>query len=98
MQRSYPHAGPIDRGEPQQKKACRSRGNLPLEWLLAEHRPDEISPLLEVGGSTHIRGVTKSWTHRSRFAPLRERDICGIHGIPLVSPGTDIYAEIGAGP
>lgn len=66
-----------------------------LDRLLSEYRPDDLSPLLNVGSSTrHFRETEQPWTERLLFAPLRRRGITLIHLDAREGDGIDIRADI----
>jgi len=67
-------------------------------WLrrqLSERRPEELSPLLNVGSSTRaFREKDQPWIERELFAPLRARGVKTIHLDLREGDGIDIRADI----
>src|SRR5690349_19194318 len=84
---------------------CASRDDRPThmmrcdaEWLgrtLAELKPEELSPLLNLGASTkHFRQVEQPYIDKLVFRPLEARGVRVIHSDLKAAEGVDLVGDV----
>ena len=68
------------------------------EWLgrtLAELKPEELSPLLNLGASTkHFRQVEQPYIDKLVFRPLEARGVRVIHSDLKAAEGVDLVGDV----